>query len=103
MHKAELGEIHGLVMNRDTEELTIRWLGRRPMRKEGMNGIGTGDLQNRQPQGADIVIFPVFCKRLSGKIIKKTSRRKKERLGYFNKNGARKCPECNGFMIDSCW
>ena len=31
-------------MDRNTEESTIRWLGRRPMRKEGMNGIGTRDL-----------------------------------------------------------
>ena len=60
-HKAELGKMHGLEMDRDTEELTIRWLNRRPMRKERMNVIGMGDMGNRQPQLADIV----FCQYLA--------------------------------------
>ena len=51
--------IHGLVMERDTEESTIRWLGRKTMRKEGVNSIGTEDLENRQSQQADIVLLPV--------------------------------------------
>ena len=37
--------------------------GRRPMRKEGMNGIGTGYLENQQLQVADMVLFPIPCKR----------------------------------------
>ena len=40
---------NGLVIDRYTEELTITWLGRRPI-IEGMNGIGTGDMENRQLQ-----------------------------------------------------
>ena len=31
------------------------------MIKEGMNGKETGDLKNRQPQVADIVILPMPC------------------------------------------
>ena len=53
----------GLAMERDTEESTIKWLGNRPMRKAEMNGIGTGDLENKQQQEADIVILPVSCKK----------------------------------------
>ena len=45
--KAELGKMNGLVLHRDTEESTIRWSCRRPMRKEGMNSIKIGDLENR--------------------------------------------------------
>ena len=33
-------------MDRGTDESTIQWLGRMSMRKEGMNGIGTTDLDN---------------------------------------------------------
>ena len=35
----------------------IRWLGRRPMRKEGINVIWMGDLENRQQQDAYIVFL----------------------------------------------
>ena len=37
-----------------------RGTSRIPMRKEGMNGIRTGDLENEQPQEADKVISPVI-------------------------------------------
>ena len=35
-HKVKLGKIYRLVMDRDTDESTIRWLGRKPMQKEGV-------------------------------------------------------------------
>ena len=60
--KAELGKMHRVVMGIDKEETTERWLGRRHG-KEEMNGIGTGDHGNRQPQEADIVVLPVLCKK----------------------------------------
>ena len=47
-------------MGRDTEELIIKWLDRRPMRKEGMNCIGIGNLEHRQLQVADM-----FCQYLA--------------------------------------
>ena len=50
-------------MDRDIEESTIRWLGRGPITEEEMNGIETGDLENRQPQVADIAIFATPCKK----------------------------------------
>ena len=37
------------------------------MRKDQMNGIGIGDLGNRQPQMTDIVILPMPCKNSQGK------------------------------------
>ena len=41
-------------MDRDTNESAIRWLHRRPMRKEGINATGTGDLDNRKLQEQEI-------------------------------------------------
>ena len=55
--------MHGQVMDRDREESAIRWLGRRPMTKERMNGRGRRYLENRQQQEADVVILPVPCKK----------------------------------------
>ena len=55
--EAELEYIQGLVMDRHRGEFTIRWLGRWPMRKEGMKDIVTEDLENMQLQVTNIVIF----------------------------------------------
>ena len=49
--------MHVPIMNRDTRESKIRWLGRRPMRKGGMNGITIEDLEKKQPREADMVTF----------------------------------------------
>ena len=58
--------MHGLIIDRETEKLSIRWLSRRPMRKEGMNGMKTGHLENRQPQVADTVFCLYFARDSQG-------------------------------------
>ena len=63
-------------MNRDTA-LIIRCLGRRSMRTGGINGIGTGDPENRQTQAADTVILLTPYKKLGNN---QEINKKKERL-----------------------
>ena len=54
------------------------------MKKEGMNGIGTGDLENRQPQVAGIVMLPETLQEMvreNNQENNNEKERKKERLG----------------------